>query len=213
MKTKVTLTALVISFLIVVAFLVKYQEVTAKFLRVENSNPNKSFEEYSQMPSLQERITALNEETPKNKSILWRKNLSFHADRMKLSQEQKAWVNEAITFLDENFFAKAGGDESEFIKTDLGKSYNQLMKRRSELFIKNEAKKFCVIFGDESTLVNSEQEFEVGSVYCNCTSSWCAQCPDDLVCDGTSCLAAHSSCGCFAVWACKKKCTLGLNSR
>lgn len=207
MKTKVTLIALVISLLIVVGFLVKHQKVTAKFWTVENSKPNKSFEEYSKMTNLKERIAALNEETPKNKSILWRQNLIFHAYRMNLNQEQKAWVKEEYDFLDENFFATAGGDESEFIKTDLGKSYDKLMKRRSELFNRDEARKFCVTFGDESTLINSEQAFG-DSPYCNCTASWCPQCSEDFVCENEMCLQTSDVCGCFAIWVCRKKCTL-----
>lgn len=207
MKTKVTLIALVISLLIVVGFLVKHQKVAAKFWTVENSEPVKSFEEYSQMTSLKERIAVLNEETPKNKSILWRQNLIYHADRMNLNQEQKDWVKEEYDFLDENFFATAGGEESEFIKTDLGKSYDKLMKRRSELFNRNESKSFCIIFGDESTLKSSEQNFNDG-VHCNCTASWCPQCLEDFVCENDNCLQTSEVCGCFAIWVCRKKCTL-----
>jgi hypothetical protein len=210
MKTKVTLIALVISLLCVAGFFVKYQKVAAKFWTLENSKPNKSFEEYSQMTNLKERIVALKEETPKNKSILWRQNLIFKADRMNLNQEQKAWVKEEYDFLNENFFATAGGDESEFIKTDLGQSYDRLMKQRSEIFSRDESKKFCVIFGDESTLINSEQEYNESEspFYCNCTASWCPQCPEDFVCENENCLTVSDNCGCFAIWNCRKRCTL-----
>jgi hypothetical protein len=130
---------------------------------------------------------------------------------MNLNQEQKAWVKDASDFIDENFFVVAGGDESEFIKTDLGKSYEKLMIRRSELFTREQAMKFCLTIGDDSTLINS-----VGVILgdgirvCNCTSSLCAQCPNDEDCATAYCNPSPDGCGCFGVWRCTGRCSLGL---
>ena len=131
---------------------------------------------------------------------------------MNLNQEQKVWVKDVYDFIDENFFAVAGGNESEFNNTDLGKSYEKLMIRKSELFTKEQAKKFCSIIGDDSTLTNSGQESKVSGVdtLCGCASSWCAQCPDQEECRSAYCSPTPDGCGCFAVWSCTKKCSLGL---
>lgn len=196
-----------------IGFLVNNQKVAGQFWAVKNSKPIKSFEEISQMTNLKERLAAINKETPKNKSILWRQNLVYQSNLMNSNQEQKAWVKEAYDFLDENFFTLAGGDESEFIKTDLGKSYEKLMIRRSELFTREESKKFCITFGDDSTLINSVQEsnYEEGDgTSCHCTSSMCPQCPQDNYCSNPMCLTVSSNCGCFAYWNCTHRCTLGL---
>lgn len=217
MKTKVTLITLLISFLFVVAFFVSNQKVVAKFWAVESSKPIKSFEDYSQMNTTSERGTAFNKETPANKSLLWRQNLIFHADRMNLNQEQKAWIKDAYEFMNEDFFAVAGGDESEFIKTaPLGKSYEKLIKRKSELFIRDQAKKFCLI-GDDSTLKNSGQESSASSSddlpaqICNCTWSLCTQCDSPEVCTpNRPCIPVGSGCGCGAVWKCNRICSIDL---
>ena len=113
--------------------------------------------------------------------------------------------------MDENFFALAGGDESEFIKTDLGKSYAKLMMRGSELFNKDESRNFCLTLGDESTLKNSVQESNDSDGFdCNCVASLCPQCPSYLVCESEICLRTSDNCGCFAIWLCTKKCSVGL---
>jgi hypothetical protein len=46
------------------------KNVIARFSEEESSKPIKSFEEYSQMNNLKERITAINKETPRNKFVL-----------------------------------------------------------------------------------------------------------------------------------------------
>lgn len=214
MKTKVALVLLLIISLFVAGFFVSNKKSMAKFLEKESSKPIKSFEEYSQTVSLKERIAIFNKELPRNKSLLWRQNLIYHADRINLNPEQKIWVEEADDFMDENFFAIAGGDESEFIKTDLGKSYEKLMIRKSELFTKEQGRKFCSIIGDESTLINSERESKVSAddpFTCNCAGSWfCTECPMDEECSRAYCSATSGGCGCGNIWNCTKKCTVGL---
>ena len=92
MKTKVALATLLTISLFVVGFFVSNKKSMAQFLRKESSKPIKSFEEYSHIKSLKERIVAVNKETPRNKSVLWRQNLIYKAERMNLNQEQKDWV-------------------------------------------------------------------------------------------------------------------------
>lgn len=212
MKTKITLISLLSILLFAGAFFVNDKNVLAQFFEEESSKPIKSFEDYSRMNNLKERIVAVNKETPRNKSVLWRQNLIYHADRMNLNQEQKDWVKVAYDFLDEDFFTVAGGDESEFVKTDLGKSFEKLMIRKSEIFTREQAKKFCITLGNDSTLINSGRESngsDSDNPYCNCTASWCGQCLEEEVCENPYCFNTDG-CGCFAVWRCVKKCSLGL---
>lgn len=213
MKTKITLISL-LSILLLVSIFVSNENVAANFL-ARSSKPIKSFEEYSQMSNLKERITAINKETPQNKSALWRQNIIYQADRMNLSRQQKDWVKEAYDFFDAKFFIVAGGDEAEFIKTDLGKSYEKLMIRRSELFTKEQARKFCSVIGDDSTLINYRQESSFSNervpTTCNCAASWfCTECPEDYECSSAVCFQTSGGCGCALVWNCTKMCTLGL---
>lgn len=215
MKAKVTLISLLTILIFVGVLFVSNKSVIAKFLNEENSKPIRTFEDYSQMTSLKERIAAVNTETPRNKSLLWRQNLLYQANLMNLNEEQKAWVKELHDLIDEDFFAVGGRIESEFAKTELGKPYEKLMIQRSQLFTQDQAKKFCSVIGDEATLINSRQatsddDDPEGPVYCYCTSSMCPQCPSELTCITGECNATPDNCGCFGFWQCTGQCRTGL---
>ncbi len=220
MKTKILIVMSILGLILLSAFLITNQKTLANFIVDKDDAPIKTYEEYSQIPTKRARLDALNKETPKNKALLWKHHLKYYEQRMQLNEAQKEWLKEMNQFLNEDVFkaVKAvDGDRDKFFKTNIGKSFENLMKKQSNLFSKDQSKIFCTVIGDVSNITqpdperdNSSNNFD-GGVYCNCVTSVCAQCPDLFACESKPCLTVSANCGCFAFWTCTKQCVIDLD--
>jgi hypothetical protein len=148
----------ILSLFVVSGFWVYNQEVLASFLTKKTAGTAIAFEDYSKMEKKRDRAVTLSKESPKNKSILWRQQFEYYGARSELNAKQKDFLGKLSEFLNEDFFelsnslSDKGMSEAEFVKTEQGKPYGDLMKQVPELFTREQARQLFITVGDISTI-------------------------------------------------------------
>lgn len=226
MKIRITLILSVLSIVLLSGISIYNQEVLTKKLAGEEN----SFDDYSKMERKLDRVNALGKESPKNKSILWRRHLAYYKTKLDLNEEQRNFLDKMSEFFDENFFitldsfSKKGISESEFFKTDQGKPSGDLVKQIPNLFNKEQAKQLFQTVGDISTItdwgcgtVSKAKTTKENSGLESARSNGCAcleetscgtSCPEGTTCKvpNPRCSPTSQGCGCWGVWACSANC-------
>jgi hypothetical protein len=199
----------------------------------KTSAPLVSFEDYSKMENIRDRKAALAKESPLAKSMLWRQHLAYHEGRMQLNQQQRDFLKRVSAFLDESFFATpANMSEAQYIKTERGKPFKELMSNVKTLFTPEQRKQLFLTVGDAASITDwgcaapkiddsdatadkmhgpNASEPDAGNsansaFLCDCTESLCGSgCGEGWRCArGFPC--PGTQCGCFGYWECDGRC-------
>lgn len=193
--------------------------VQVNFFSNSKTGPAVSFEEFSKMATKKERVAAFKGESSKNKSILWAEHIAYYRGVFELSLEQRRFLDKLSQLLDEEFFSRAAGvSEAEFIESEQGKPFGNLMKQAPELFTTEQRKQLFLVVGDISAIT----DFGCGNVLisnsgsrafrsCDCTASICGTgCENPVSCPmtlpGLICLSTPDGCGCFGYFGCSGLC-------
>lgn len=107
-----------------------------------------AYEEFSVL-SDEAKVLRFVNDSPKRQSEIYRGLLESQAKQMELNLSQKKWVKDALDFHDEEFFGYLDKNipiknYEEFSKTEIMKSFEQLQKRKNELFPEDQASRFCL---------------------------------------------------------------------
>jgi hypothetical protein len=225
MKTKLVASVSFAMTLVIVAYGYGYT--------VRPAGPLVSFEDYSKMENIKDRNAALAKESPRAKSVLWRQHLAFNEVKMGLNVEQKDFLKRVSDFLDNNFFAIPNNmPEAEYIKTERGKPFKELMQDAKKLFTPEQLRNLFLTVGDASTITDwgcgarkvqdsdanaentervhgpnaSEPSNSSAAVSgCSCTESMCgSQCGSNQYCSYDC--TPGGACGCFRWFTCDGTC-------
>ena len=222
MKTKLRLMFVALTFALTLVFVA--------YGTAEPAGPLVSFEDYSKMESIKERNAALAKESPRAKSMLWRQHLAFHEAKFALNAQQKEFLKRVSEFLDESFFAiPTKMSEAEYIKTERGKPFKELMQNVKTLFTPDQRRQLFLTIGDGGKITdwgcsapkiddsdaladqvhgpNASEPSNSSAAFgnCTCTESMCGtQCGSSQYCS-QDCTPA-GACGCFRLFECDGVC-------
>lgn len=162
------------------------------------------------MSRKRDRTLAFSQESPRDKSLLWRQHLAYYETKLDLNEKQRNFLTQVSALLDEQFFATPiNMSEAEYFKTARGQPFKELMQNVPKLFTQEQTRQLFSVIGDTSTVTewgcsaaqvpttdskrarakgpnNSEPNSESNSNLidtCTCTASVCGtRCPAEMSC-------------------------------